>query len=383
MRAVLLILIVTAVPGFGSLNAQEASRSWMLADGSMQLGRSVGIDASKGFVDWHQAKTDDDVTPQVFINGLVLPDANLRLVDPDKNRFEFFLDRKLMNSQMWQAIRTRTGGEPLGVRRVHLSFGDSGQISGAAGSARVEFVLLDRRTMWRWGVIAFALIMLFTILSIKSNILRDGPVAPGTSRPPMSLARTQMAIWLFLVIIAYVWIWLITDELNTITPTVLGLMGISAGTYLSAAMIDQTSSNRSPDPATVDVRIEQVRQSIAELDQRQASLPAGSDLEAIHDERHELVTQKKLLEKNVALPRQSRAEAKRDPRAIVQLLSDNTGVRLHRFQIFAWTIVLGAIFMTKALTELSMPEFSPYLLGVMGISSGTYLGFKFPEVSGE
>jgi hypothetical protein len=29
--------------------------------------------------------------------------------------------------------------------------------------------------------------------------------------------------------------------------------------------------------------------------------------------------------------------------------------------------------------DLAMPEFSATLLGLMGLSSGTYLGFKVPE----
>jgi hypothetical protein len=62
------------------------------------------------------------------------------------------------------------------------------------------------------------------------------------------------------------------------------------------------------------------------------------------------------------------------------ILSDSNGTGgLHRFQIFVWTIVLGIIFLVSVVTELSMPEFSATLLATMGISAGTYLGFKFPE----
>jgi hypothetical protein len=32
-----------------------------------------------------------------------------------------------------------------------------------------------------------------------------------------------------------------------------------------------------------------------------------------------------------------------------------------------------------AIMGLTMPELSVTLLGLMGISSGTYIGFKFPE----
>jgi len=61
------------------------------------------------------------------------------------------------------------------------------------------------------------------------------------------------------------------------------------------------------------------------------------------------------------------------------ILRDGSGYSFHRFQIFAWTIVLGIIFVSSVYNNLTMPEFSTTLLGLMGISSGTYIGFKFPE----
>ena len=41
--------------------------------------------------------------------------------------------------------------------------------------------------------------------------------------------------------------------------------------------------------------------------------------------------------------------------------------------------MLGILFLIGVWSRLSMPEFGGTLLGLMGISSGTYLGFKFPE----
>ena len=61
------------------------------------------------------------------------------------------------------------------------------------------------------------------------------------------------------------------------------------------------------------------------------------------------------------------------------LLSDLNGLSFHRFQMFVWTIVLGVIFAISAYTDLLMPNFSATLPGLMGISAGTYIGFKFPE----
>ena len=61
------------------------------------------------------------------------------------------------------------------------------------------------------------------------------------------------------------------------------------------------------------------------------------------------------------------------------ILTDASGVSLHRFQIVVWTIVLGFIFAISVYNTLGMPEFSGTLLALMGISNGTYIGFKFPE----
>src|SRR4030095_11279984 len=44
--------------------------------------------------------------------------------------------------------------------------------------------------------------------------------------------------WFFLIYASYVTIWLITDALDTITASLLALMGISAGTALSETLID-------------------------------------------------------------------------------------------------------------------------------------------------
>jgi hypothetical protein len=65
-------------------------------------------------------------------------------------------------------------------------------------------------------------------------------------------------------------------------------------------------------------------------------------------------------------------------RFMTDLLGDDGVISFHRFQIAAWTLVLGTIFVEQVATQLAMPEFNATLLGLMGISSGTYIGFKIP-----
>jgi hypothetical protein len=52
---------------------------------------------------------------------------------------------------------------------------------------------------------------------------------------------------------------------------------------------------------------------------------------------------------------------------------------LARLQIGIWTLVLAVIFARSVYRDLAMPEFDATLLGLMGISNGTYLGFKGAE----
>jgi hypothetical protein len=61
------------------------------------------------------------------------------------------------------------------------------------------------------------------------------------------------------------------------------------------------------------------------------------------------------------------------------IINDGTGPSFHRLQVVIWTLVLGAVFIRAVMQTISMPEFSETLLVLMGISNGTYLGFKIAE----
>ncbi len=60
-------------------------------------------------------------------------------------------------------------------------------------------------------------------------------------------------------------------------------------------------------------------------------------------------------------------------------LSDANGVNFHRFQMAVWTLLLGFIFIKEVYENLAMPAFDQTLMGLLGLSAGTYLGLKIPE----
>ena len=41
-----------------------------------------------------------------------------------------------------------------------------------------------------------------------------------------------------------------------------------------------------------------------------------------------------------------------------------------------WTLIVGVVFAFKVYQDFAMPDLGPTVLGLMGISSATYVGFK-------
>jgi hypothetical protein len=185
-------------------------------------------------------------------------------------------------------------------------------------------------------------LLLLVWLAIKSDIMRIPGPSPGPGkRLPYDLGRLQMACWMVIVLGSYLYIWLITDDHDSLTPSVLILLGISSATGLSSVLID---SSKQPTDASATTTVEPSPDTAA-------SAPAAAPSAGVRSSEGFL----------------------RD------ILSDTSGISLHRVQMAAWTIVLGIVFLREVFNDLSMPNFSATLLGLLGISAGTYVGFKIPE----
>jgi hypothetical protein len=196
-----------------------------------------------------------------------------------------------------------------------------------------------------------------------------------------------MAFWFFLIYASYITIWLITGALDTITASLLALMGISAGTALSEAMIDNgkdtATANQAQDLTAEKQALEQ------SIPQTQAQLDAANESAstALTEQTNREALNRQLTDSRTRLgqiDQQLQTLSSQQPNMVSggflrDILTDASGYSFHRFQIFAWTIVLGIMFVSSVYNSLTMPEFSTTLLGLMGLSAGTYIGFKFPE----
>jgi hypothetical protein len=175
---------------------------------------------------------------------------------------------------------------------------------------------------------------------------------------PYSLARTQMAIWFFLIVCSWVFLWLVTGTLDTLTPTVLALMGIGAGTALGAEVQDAGKPRYS----------EVIDSKIKAIEKKQ------KDGTAVPSDLAELPSLQEQLKAELA------RGAPTTEGFFADILTDaRDGISFHRFQMFIWTIVLGIVFAMDVHQHLVMPDFDGTMLALMGISSGTYLGFMIKE----
>jgi hypothetical protein len=50
---------------------------------------------------------------------------------------------------------------------------------------------------------------------------------------------------------------------------------------------------------------------------------------------------------------------------------------ISRLQMLVWNFILGIVFIWQSVFQWTMPTFDPMLMTLLGISSATYVGFKF------
>ena len=263
----------------------------------------------------------------LFLDEIAIEGSPPESCSPGEGRVRFRLDRTDKSDHAWHILLS----EPTGfVKPIMVSVGPSSDLAYPTDVRDFELEVLPRTELFCYfGMLAISLALLVR-LARKNSLLRDAAAVPKGRQAPFSLSRFQLAFWSTLVIAAYLFIWMITDELDTLTGSVLVLLGIGSGTALSDAVIGSGKANPAGDT------------------------PAVTDAEALTP------------------PRSSKG-------FLNDLLSDDHGISIYRFQLFAWTLVLGVIFCAAVYDGLQMPQFSTTLLGLMGLSSGTYLGFKVPE----
>ncbi len=268
-----------------------------------------------------------------------------KVIDGKANTITFSIQRRPEDRAAWQALL----GSPSSDTKpnVVIGVGPAGQADftyAAANAPTTTLVLFH--PIPGFVIVALleaGLVVIIGGLALKTGLLRDGnPGVANWAQRPFSLARCQMAFWLVLITGAFLFVWGLTGEYDgIITPQSLVLLGISGATALGATAIDtakaagQAASTPAPAPAAPAPAVVPA-----------APAAAGPPT---HDN------------------------------FFADLLTDDSGYTLQRVQAFAWTLILGVVVVRSVYANLSLPALDNNLLTLMGISSGLYVGFKFPE----
>jgi hypothetical protein len=140
----------------------------------------------------------------------------------------------------------------------------------------------------------------------------------GDDKSPFSLALTQLSFWTIVIASSFIYIWIVTEEIPPLTGSTLILLSISAFTTAGSRLLD-----------------------VREKGNSKATFTSNGFLKDI--------------------------------------LQDELGYSVHRTQMFMWTVIMGIIFVSSVIRFQQIPQLDESLLGLMGISSGAYVGLKTME----
>jgi len=346
-----------------------------------------------------------NLSKQVESGGVTLADLVLSINDrPLKglssrwwktDQVVFDLKRTSDTTDAWTALLSEPGLNPF--RKNPISVGRADQPPFELTDREKSATILLRVFYKGWAIFSLIVLILtlglFFYLAKRTGIIRDpGPPKLATTDRPYSLARAQAAFWFFLVIGSFIFLYLITGDYNTITEQALILMGIGTGTALGSAMIDSSKTESANDElGKLSPQKAQLTEELTQLGVQQQDLvtritnaganATAEDKQALSDLKVQ-ISQKQatLVEINNQMDEAASGLSKPASEGFRKdLLTDVNGINFHRFQMLVWTIVLGFMFIAGVYSSLAMPQFSGTLLALMGISAGTYLGFKIPE----
>lgn len=256
----------------------------------------------------------------LFLDGLPLTGvyAYNGLDARGNGQLRFLVEHTAEPIEMWRRfVASRDHFNNIFERQVSVSVGAANGVPIATDVNGFKLVLVRKEWFFASLSIDCALVLLLWIVSIKTDMLREAgpPPSPGCRRP-YSLGRVQMAIWTMNIIVAWLLLYVLRHTLDTIPDSLVALMGISAGTGVVSAHLGDAASKG------------------GETDSRGF---------------------------------------------LMDVLGTQNGVRFHRFQLLAWTVVATAVFWRQVVSYFAMPDFPISILTLMGISSGTFIGFKSKE----
>lgn len=341
----------------------------------VQIGQPVTV-CVMGLNHWIYKEKNAPDKLRLFVGGSILADIAPTGLSPRNQEYLKFLpEMDTADSADWQAWASIVGAARHShnyVLPISIAISDTKEVA----ESNVD-VSVDPYPPYGLELAGVLILLLAALLYLAktSDLLRYAINGrpPTPQRSPYSLGLTQMAFWFYFVAAAYVYIAVSMRQIHIPMGSVLGLLGISSTTGLAAVAVDkQKMASNQDEEAALLAEQKVLSTEITNLNAK--GVAAGSP------EATELTNKNaRLLEIQNLLGRLTGVTPATSKGFMDDVLDDGDGISFHRFQIVVWTIVLGVAFVWSVYRNMTMPEFDASLLTLMGISSGTYVGFKFPE----
>ena len=225
-----------------------------------------------------------------------------------KNEIKFTLERNYEDNEQWDKV-LRTG---FIHKSLYIGIGLSDGTKSSPVSYPIAFTLRTPAESVPFIALCIALGCFTFFLVWKKKLLQEKIQGYYI----YSLSNVHLFFWTQIILLSYILIWFVCDDMNSIDSSSLVLLGISAGTASIATVLNGNN--------------------------------------------------KKI--KNV--------KAKPSEGFLKDILADNQEFSMHRYQIFIFNAVIGAFFIYKTIDELKMPILNETVLSLLGISSATYAAIK-------
>ena len=189
----------------------------LAVNGRIEVGQTITVDVNQ-LSNWSAGHDPRKLVP--YLNGRALTGLYPEGVNLSQNRLLFHLQRTPESKKEWENLFH----EPVLRRPVSFSVGLEHQ-----SPFDTVFDYDNRLTLTvipkTWGMVSLAvvlgLLILLVYLATHTNILRNPGPSPATGRyRPYDLGRVQTAFWFFLVSTSYLCVWLITGDIDTVTPAI-------------------------------------------------------------------------------------------------------------------------------------------------------------------
>jgi hypothetical protein len=194
-----------------------------------------------------------------------------------------------------------------------------------------------------WFVL-LAMIAIVALLSVYSNLLNDQSSAV---KPPYSFSRVQLAWWFTIVLTSFITVVIATGVIPTLHESTLILLGIGSLTSVSGKLIDISDNNAYQDAV---------------------STPSAAPVPLLSKDQPSV-------------------------NFINDILSDASGISIHRLQALIFNLVIGIWFLFQVWLHIkgidskspletiskTLPVIEPNNLVLLGVSAGTYVSLKTME----